>query len=248
LHGSDVPNGGSDPGLRLVLGDLARNAAALTAPSAALAARARESLAADLPIEVLPNFVDVDLFHPQRAPRNGPRVLVHASNFRAVKRPLDLLRILQRVGDKVPAKLLLAGEGPMRDEVETQARTLGLDVEFAGATPDLAPLLRRGDLFLLPSAAESFGLAALEAMASGLPVVGSRVGGLPEVVGETGILCEPGDVVAMSDAAVRLLQDDALHARLSDAARERAVQLFAAPPALDRWEHLYDRVRKDCQA
>jgi N-acetyl-alpha-D-glucosaminyl L-malate synthase BshA len=241
MHGSDVPMQ-PDAGLRFLLADFARNAAALTVPSESLAIRAKETLDRELRIEVIPNFVDIERFHPLPSPRSGSKVLVHASNFRAVKRPLDLLRILRRVPG---AKLLLVGDGPLRSETEAEARREKLDVEFIHETPDLAPVLRRGDLFLLPSAAESFGLAALEAMASGVPVVGTRVGGLPEVVGDSGVLCAPGDIAAMSDAVNSLLTNDSQRLTLAKAARDRAVKLFAAPKTLDRWESLYQRVRKE---
>jgi N-acetyl-alpha-D-glucosaminyl L-malate synthase BshA len=244
LHGSDVPEHASE-GHWLLLRRLTGEARAVTVPSAALAARARERLA-DSRFEVIPNFVDVERLSPGPSRPKG-LVLFHASNFRPVKRPVDLIRIFARVRQRLPATLVLAGDGPERPRVEEEVRNLGLsgDVRFAGTPSDLLPLFRAADLFLLPSASESFGLAALEALSCGVPVVGSRTGGLPEVVGDAGALCEPGDVDAMAAAAVRILEDPAGHARLCQLARDRAVRLFAAPPLLERWEALYRRLLKE---
>jgi N-acetyl-alpha-D-glucosaminyl L-malate synthase BshA len=245
LHGSDVPEHAPE-GMMMLLRRLAKEAAAITVPSASLAARARERLSQQQRFEVIPNFVDVERFSPGPSRPSG-RVLFHASNFRPVKRPVDLVRIFARVRKQMRATLVLAGDGPERPRVEEEVRSLGLseDVRFAGTPNDLLPLLRAADLFLLPSASESFGLAALEALACGVPVVGSRTGGLPEVVGDAGALYEPGDVDAMALAAVRILGDIAEHSRLRKLARDRAVQFFAAPPLLERWEALYHRISKE---
>jgi L-malate glycosyltransferase len=259
FHGTDVPAADAPAGQVQLLRKLALDADAVTVPSAALGRTARERLG--LPeqrrVEVIPNFVDTARFSPgvdrsalaalfPGRDLGASRVLCHASNFRPVKRPLDLLHILARVRERMPAVLVLVGDGPERPRVEAEARLLGLaaDVAFAGAVRNLPPLLRACDLFLLPSAHESFGLAALEAMSCGLPVVGSRTGGLPEVVedGEAGLLASPGDVEAMAAAALRILSDEPLRARLSRAARARAVRLFRAEEVLLRWEALYARV------
>jgi len=245
LHGSDVPEHATE-GHMLLLRRLVREARAVTVPSAALAARAGARLFPELRASVIPNFVDTERFSPGPARTSG-RVLFHASNFRPVKRPVDLVRIFARVRSQIPATLVLAGDGPERPRVEEEARRLGVaeHVRFAGTPPDLLPLLRSADLFLLPSASESFGLAALEALACGVPVVGSRVGGLPEVVGEAGALFEAGAVEGMALAALRILDDAAEHARLRHLARDRAVKLFAAPLILERWEALYQRLVKE---
>jgi N-acetyl-alpha-D-glucosaminyl L-malate synthase BshA len=255
LHGSDVPDAGAREGQVLLVRKLALEASALTVPSAALAAQARARLR--LPdqraIEIIPNFVDTERFRPGEGRaalaalfpgRTAQKVLCHASNFRPVKRPLDLVRIFARVRARRPALLVLAGDGPERARVAAEVQRLGLqeDVAFAGATSELAPLLRACDLFLLPSETESFGLAALEAMSSGLPVIGARVGGLPEVVGEGGLLFPVGDCDAMADAALRLLDDEPARAALGQAARARAVQLFQKGPVVARWEALYKQL------
>ena len=264
LHGSDVPADGAREGQVLLVQRLVLDADAVTVPSAALAAhaRARLRLPAGRALEVIPNFVDVERFRPRaldsraaaadRAPLaalfpgRSPAVLCHASNFRPVKRPLDLVRIFAAVRARAgrDTALVLAGDGPERPRVEAEVARLGLsrDVAFAGATRDLAPLLRASELFLLPSESESFGLAALEAMSSGVPVIGSRVGGLPEVVGEGGLLFPVGDCDGMADAALRLLADEPRRARLARAARDRAVSLFEKGPVVTRWEALYKQL------
>jgi N-acetyl-alpha-D-glucosaminyl L-malate synthase BshA len=257
LHGSDVPPADAPPGQVQLLRKLVLDADAVTVPSAALGASARERLRLPEEPEVIPNFVDTDRFSPA-ADRGalralfpgrdleGVRALCHASNFRPVKRPLDLIRIFAVVRERMPAVLVLAGDGPELPRVQAEVERLGLarEVAFTGPLRNLPPLLRACDLFLLPSAHESFGLAALEAMSCGMPVVGARTGGLPEVVedGVTGLLATPGDAEAMGAMALRILGDEPLHARLSRAARDRAVRLFRADPVLARWEALYARV------
>lgn len=259
LHGTDVPAPDAPAGEIQLLRSLAHGADVVTVPSAALGRTARERLGLDGQprVEVIPNFVDTSRFSPGAdraalAPLfpgrdlRSVRAICHASNFRPVKRPLDLLAILARVRERVPAVLVLVGDGPERPRLEAEALRLGLsrEVAFVGAVRNLPPVLRACDLFLLPSAHESFGLAALEAMSCGLPVVGSRTGGLPEVVedGATGLLADPGDVEAMGAAALRILGDEPLRARLCRAARDRALRLFRAEEVLVRWEALYGRV------
>lgn len=259
LHGSDVPGADAPEGHVRLLRTLVLAADALTVPSAALGAtaRVRLRLPAHTAVEVVPNFVDTERFSPggdrgAAAALFGGRdlagvsVLGHASNFRPVKRPLDLVRIFARVRERRRAVLVLAGEGPQTGAVRAEVDRLGLsgDVAFAGAVRNLPPLLRACDLFLLPSEHESFGLAALEAMSCGVPVVGSRTGGLPEVVedGVTGVLAPPGDVDAMAAASLRLLSDDLLRSGMSRAARDRAVRLFRSDPVLQRWEAIYTGV------
>jgi len=263
LHGTDVPPADASEGKRLVIRSTVLAADALTTPSHALATTAREQLRMDgsgPPIEVLPNFVDGDRFKPSPVPLrtslqplfprckadwNHVRVLCHASNLRPVKRPLDVIRIFARVLRDRPALLVVAGEGPKRPALEAEVLALGLQdsVAFVGASRDLVPLLQASDLFLLPSQTESFGLAALEAMSCGVPVLASRAGGLPEVIpeGEAGHLFAPGDIEAFAAAAKLLCADDALRARLSRGARARAAH-FQPAPIVTRWESLYQRL------
>jgi len=173
---------------------------------------------------------------------------MHISNFRAVKRVRDVVRIFARVCREVPSVLVMVGDGPDRVDAQDEARRLGVDdsVHFLGKLESVAPLLAGADLFLLPSQTESFGLSALEALACGVPVVASRVGGLPEVVrdGETGTLLPVGDVAAMADAAVAILRDDRRWRAMSESAARDARERFA----LDRIVADYERLYRDALA
>jgi N-acetyl-alpha-D-glucosaminyl L-malate synthase BshA len=172
--------------------------------------------------------------------------LVHVSNFRPLKRVADVVEIFAQVRAARPARLRLVGDGPERPRALARIAALGLDadVELLGERIDLPAVLRDAALFLLPSQTESFGLAALEAMACGLPVIASAVGGLPEVVadGETGYLRPVGDVVAMAACAGRLLDDEPLRRRMATAARRRAETQFRVEPAVDRYLSVYRRL------
>jgi L-malate glycosyltransferase len=256
LHGTDITLVGSDASFLPLTRFSILASDAVTTPSAWLAAATYDKL--DVPrsfaIDVVPNFVDTDRFSPgpaaeRPAPASQPTptpTLVHVSNFRPLKRVDDVVRIFARVRADRPARLRLVGDGPERPGIEAQLHDLGLtaDVEFLGERIDLPAVLRDAALFLLPSETESFGLAALEAMACGLPVVASAVGGLPEVVvdGETGFLRPVGDVDAMAACALRLLHDEPLRRRMATAARRRTESQFRIEPAVDRYLTVYRRV------
>jgi N-acetyl-alpha-D-glucosaminyl L-malate synthase BshA len=199
-------------------------------------------------IKVIPNFVNAAEYHRGEADCRdglapiGSRVITHVSNFREVKRVRDVVRIFARIRRAMPAVLLMIGDGPERGDAEREAQDLKVDgdVRFLGKLGSVANLLQASDLFLLPSQTESFGLAALEAMACGAPVVGSRVGGLAEVVedGLSGILEPPGSVEAMGRRAVDLLRDRDLHDAMRRAAVARA-ELFSADRIVPQYEALY---------
>jgi len=262
LHGTDVTGVGAEEGLRTVARHAVLASDAVTTPSAWLRDEAVGALG--LPratrIEVVPNFVDPDEFHPatdhpdlarlfpalrwERAPRPG--VLVHASNFRRVKRVGDAVLALAEVLRSRPAVLVLVGDGPEREGVERVVAALGVErhVAFLGERSVLGPILAQADLFLLPSDQESFGLAALEALASGVPVVASQVGGLPEVVrdGATGRLVPPRDPRALAAAVLELLSDAPRRAAMAREARADAIARFRPGPVVERVEAIYREI------
>ncbi len=168
---------------------------------------------------------------------DGP-ILLHVSNFRAVKRVPDLIEVLARVRRTLRARLVLVGDGPERAAAEVRARELGVaaHVAFLGPRADFADYLPHADVFVLPSATESFGVAALEAMSAGVPVCAYRVGGLPEVVGDAGVLVEPFACDALADAVLAVVGDENRRTMLGAAARARVVASFGHAAALDRWE------------
>jgi N-acetyl-alpha-D-glucosaminyl L-malate synthase BshA len=204
-------------------------------------------------VDVIPNFVDTKVWRPNREPCHrsklapeGQKIVMHVSNFRPVKRLQDVIEVFARIKREVDARLVLVGDGPERPRALKRAADLGLrdDVLFLGRHGSVEEILSCADLFLLPSESESFGLAALEAMACGAPVVASRAGGLPEVVvdGVTGYLLPVGAIDEMAEAGVRILSDEAHAKQLSEAARALTVERFSAEAIVPRYEALYDRV------
>jgi N-acetyl-alpha-D-glucosaminyl L-malate synthase BshA len=203
-------------------------------------------------VRVIPNFISPAEYHPATDDRcrrvlapAGNKILVHISNFRPVKRVLEVVRIFAGVRKAMPATLIMAGDGPDRDAAEAEVDRLKLtrDVRFLGRVEDVADVLRGADLFLLPTVSESFGLAALEAMACGVPVIATRAGGIPEVVvdGETGLLAAPGAVDAMIEAALGILKDPKRHERMRQAAVARAGD-FTTDKVVPQYEALYREV------
>lgn len=254
LHGTDITVVGSDHSFAEITSFGIRGSNAVTAVSESLARETREQFEIDSEIEVIPNFVDTELYsrsHFSRELRgryapDDESLILHVSNFRPVKRVLDVVRIFARIAESRPAQLLMVGTGPERGAVEEEVKRLGVEdrVHLVGAMTGVHDLLACADLFLLPSETESFGLAALEAMACGVPVVASAAGGLTEVVvsGETGFLAPVGDVPAMADWSIEVLADSDRHRRISEAARRRAVEQFDRDPVVDRYENLYRQV------
>jgi len=250
LHGTDITLVGQDPSYYTVTRFSIEQSDAITAVSEYLREETVRAFGSPRErIAVIPNFVDLAEFHPPEERCSGyppnERVLMHISNMRPVKRLLDVVHIFARVNAEVPSRLVLVGDGPERDAAERELAKLGLAdrARCVGKVEDVAEVLRWADLYLLPSNLESFGLSALEAMATGVPVIGTRAGGLPEVVqhGVCGFLGEPGDVEGMAQGAVALLKDAGRWRQFSQAARERAA-MFAIEKVVPRYEEVYAAV------
>jgi L-malate glycosyltransferase len=254
LHGTDITVVGNDPSYSEIVAWSIERADGATAVSESLRAATRRELNVRRDVAVIPNFLDCDVFRRMPAPelrqrfsRGGAsRVVVHVSNFRPVKRIDAVVGIFARIARRLDARLLLVGDGPELGTAYRVGRELGvLDrIEAVGAQEGIIPLLSAADVFLLPSEQESFGLAALEAMACEVPVVASRVGGLPEVVedGVTGFLHPLGDLDGMAESAVRLLADAGLHARVAAAARARVADRFCTGRIVPLYEAYYRQV------
>ena len=253
LHGTDITIVGADRAyFRPTLYGIERSDA-VTAVSQWLRQETLRFFRPARPIEVVPNAVDVGRFQPREGSElraavtcPGESVLSHVSNFRPVKRVADVVRIFAGVSTRRPARLLLAGDGPEVPAARAAAEACGVvdRVHFLGEQEDVERVYGASDLFLLPSDQESFGLAALEALACGVPVVGTRSGGLPEVVrdGDTGFLVEVGEIDAAVARCLRLLDDEALRRRFGAAAREDAVRRFAEADVVARYVGIYERV------
>jgi len=252
LHGTDITLVGQEASLHPITKFSIERSDAVTAVSAYLKDETIRTFGCEqCRIAVIPNFVNLAEYRPiERQDHDGlapadHKLITHISNFREVKRVKDVVRVFSRIRRAMPATLLMVGDGPERDDAEREARDLAVaqDVRFLGRIDTVAPLLQQSDLFVLPTQAESFGLAALEAMACGVPVVGSRAGGLPEVVedGKSGILEPPGSVEAMGRRAIELLRDPERHRAMAAAAAERAL-LFDADRIVPMYEAVYREV------
>jgi N-acetyl-alpha-D-glucosaminyl L-malate synthase BshA len=253
LHGTDITLVGQEHSFYSITKFSIERSDAVTAVSQFLRDETYKAFGCDgCSIDVIPNFINPREYFPARTETDrcaiapaGTKVVMHVSNFREVKRVVDVVRVFAKIRADVPAVLVLVGDGPQRQDAENEARALKVeaDVRFLGKLDSTADLLRSADLFLLPSQTESFGLAALEAMACGVPVIASRVGGLPEVVvhGETGALAPVGAVDTMASAALQILCDPARGAAAREAAIRRA-ELFTAERVVPQYEQLYQRV------
>ncbi|HET7583317.1 MAG TPA: N-acetyl-alpha-D-glucosaminyl L-malate synthase BshA [Gemmatimonadaceae bacterium] len=253
LHGTDITLVGQDPSFRTITKFSIERSDGLTAVSQYLRDETYRAFGcSECAVEVIHNFVNPRVFDRARYSTalreevGGRRILMHVSNFRPVKRVRDIVRIFAQVVRTIPAVLFMVGDGPDRVEAEEEARAAGVasSVYFLGKITDVAPLLASADLFLLPSQNESFGLSALEALACGVPVVGSRAGGLPEVVhdGVTGALREVGDVASMAAAAIEILGDAGRWERMSAAAAADARQRFSEDDVVAQYEQYYQRI------
>jgi N-acetyl-alpha-D-glucosaminyl L-malate synthase BshA len=252
LHGTDITLIGQDRSFYEVTRFGIERSDAVTAVSEFLRKTTEVELQVKRPIEVIPNFVDLQSYGAACVFKDrgafaapGEKILLHTSNFRPVKRVADVVRIFERVHREVPSVLLMVGEGPERALAQTLARRLGLGdrVRFLGQYDSAAAVTGVADVFLLPSELEAFGLAALEAMACAVPVVGSDAGGLPELVrhAETGYLLPVGDVEGMAARTIEILKDDEHRREMGHAGRRRAAALFSADRVVSQYERLYER-------
>jgi N-acetyl-alpha-D-glucosaminyl L-malate synthase BshA len=252
LHGTDITLVGRDPSYLPITKFGIEVSDGVTAVSRWLRDETARNFATEKEIEVIPNFVDPARFRRssgsmrQLFAATGEKLLCHVSNFRPVKRVMDVLSVFERVAREVPGRLLMVGDGPDRSRAEAFCRENHLRerVFFLGNIPNLEEVIGAADLFILPSDAESFGMAALEAMASEVPVIGANAGGLPEVVvdGENGYLLPVGDVDAMADRAIEILSDDALQHRLGRRGRELAATEFDEGRVVPLYRQFYERV------
>jgi N-acetyl-alpha-D-glucosaminyl L-malate synthase BshA len=252
LHGTDITLVGRDESYLPITKFGIEVSDGVTAVSQWLKEETARNFDTKKEIDVIPNFVDPARFH--RSPSafcdmvgaQGEKLVCHVSNFRPVKRIMDVVETFEKVLTKVPSRLIMIGDGPDRSRAEAYARAHHLrdHVTFLGNVPNLEEVLGGCDLFLLPSETESFGMAALEAMTSEVPVIATRAGGLPEVVidGETGYLLPVGDTQAMAARAIEILSDDPLRHRMGKRARQLALDLFDEQKIVPLYRELYERV------
>ena len=253
LHGTDITLVGADPSYFGITKFSIEKSDGITSISDNLREQTVEIFGVRNEIRVIKNFVNCDLYRPDNEKKgaaayapDGEKLLIHLSNFRPVKRVLDCIRILAEVRKSVPARLLMAGDGPERGPAEHLARQLKVDryVTFLGKQNHVERLIPLAHVLLMPSEMESFGLAALEAMACGVVPVATRVGGVPELItdGEDGYLEAVGDIEAQAARVVALLSDDALHWRLAKAGRWNASERFCTDRIIPQYEQYYKDV------
>lgn len=255
LHGTDITLVGKHPSFEPVITFSINNSDAVTVVSDSLKKDTYKHFAIENDIEVIPNFVqhshycneptETDLLRKAAMAPNGERVISHVSNFRKVKRIEDVVRVFQKIRNEMPAKLILAGDGPERYKIEQLCSELNVckDVEMVGSVQSASEIYSISDLFILPSKTESFGLAALEALASGVPVISSNSGGLPEVNkhGFSGFLSDVGDIEDMAKNALKILESEDSLKQYKKQAHEHSLN-FGLKAVLPKYEAIYERL------
>jgi N-acetyl-alpha-D-glucosaminyl L-malate synthase BshA len=253
LHGTDITLVGADRSYLPITRFSIDQSDGVTAVSRFLKEATLNVIGATGDIEVIYNFVNCEKYRPLKNPylrdhfaRKNERILIHVSNFRAVKRPADVVDIFVRVQKEIPSVLLMVGDGPERSNAEWAARNNGVEqkVHFTGKQDNIEDLIGISDLLLLPSENESFGLVALEAMACEVPVVASCVGGLPEVItnGVEGFLVEPRDTEKMAQCAQIILAEESYRSKMGRRAREKARSQFCSTRIIPEYERYYREV------
>jgi N-acetyl-alpha-D-glucosaminyl L-malate synthase BshA len=253
LHGTDITLVGLDPSFYAVTKFSMEVSDALTTVSRYVYDKTYESFGITKPIKVIHNFVDNDRFKPNQKgcdrsifARPDEKIIMHMSNYRPVKNATDVVRIFKMINDEIPSRLVLIGDGPDAPNVLRLAEKLGLKDRtlFLGGQDTVETILCKADLFLLPSASEAFGLAALEALASGVPVVASIVGGLPELVkdGKVGYLAPIADVETMARRALEILSSPDLHRTMAENARKLTVEKFDTKAIVKQYYDFYNEV------
>jgi N-acetyl-alpha-D-glucosaminyl L-malate synthase BshA len=255
LHGTDITLVGLDRSYLPITRFAIEQSDGVTAISEDLAQRTRESFTVTRPIEVIRNFVNCDLYrrdsvrYKEMRPRyaaDNERLLVHLSNFRPVKRVTDVVEVFARIAREIPARLMLIGDGPDRSAAEFLAYRLGIfdRIHFLGKQDNVNELLPLADLMIMPSEMESFGLAALEAMACHVPTIATRVGGVPELIEHNinGLLYDVGDVDAMAEGALKLLRNPTALDSLAQTARRTAQDRFCSTRIIPLYEEFYERI------
>ncbi len=251
LHGTDITLVGSDPSFYRITKYAMEQSEAVTAVSDWLNAETRREFNLDKPVRTIHNFLDVSKFDnhtPCREKLASPneKIIMHVSNFRPVKRVTDVVRVFRRINEEIPSRLIMVGEGPERMSAVGVAKQLGIAdrIKYLGNQENIESLLPCADLVIQPSEHESFGLVPLEAMACCVPVVGTRSGGIVEVIedGVTGILCEVGDIDAMATRSIAILSDPEAAQRMGQMGQHRVRERFSRDRIVGQYEALYEEL------
>ncbi|PYZ94538.1 N-acetyl-alpha-D-glucosaminyl L-malate synthase BshA [Salipaludibacillus keqinensis] len=252
LHGTDITVLGYDPSLSDMIRFGIEKSDVVTAVSNDLIRQTKELLKIERPIETVYNFIDHRIYYPRETEllkkqygiSEDTKVVAHISNFRKVKRVEDVVKTFEKIQERMDAVLLLIGEGPELPVICNLVKEKGLtdSVRFLGNQKRVAELLSMSDVKLLLSEKESFGLVILEAMACGVPVIGTNIGGIPEVIqhGKNGYICSLGDIDEISDYAIKLLQNPSLQKEMSESAINRAIKTFHQERIVSQYETIYE--------